>query len=164
MGRLRVGWLVRVISESFSILVLKTCGPINTTRETSICSLNRRNRAIHDHSLPISVLSLLDPPIQWFFLVFGKCCLHRESFSPLLGGGGSAPRPMTLSATLGLAFLMKPFLARLVCHTLLQLYIRMLGFTFILRVAAAVSLSVRRTRPASTGFQHLRGFTMDTRG
>ena len=34
--------------------------------------------------------------------------------------------------------------------SMLLLYIRMLGFTFILRVAAAVSLSVRRTRPEWT--------------
>ncbi len=56
-GRLRVGWLVRVISESFSGLVLKTCGPINTTRDTNICSPNRRIRALHDHSSPIAVRS-----------------------------------------------------------------------------------------------------------
>ena len=31
-GRLRAGWLVREISESFSGLVLKTCWPVNTTR------------------------------------------------------------------------------------------------------------------------------------
>jgi len=37
---------------------------------------------------------------------------------------------------------------------MLLLHISMLGFTFILRVAAAVSLSVRRTRSASTGFRH----------
>ncbi len=102
-GRLRVGWLVRVISESFSGLVLKTCGPINTTRNTSICSPNRRIRAIHDHSSPISVLSLPDPPIQWFVLVFRTCYHHRRSFSQRFFGG-SAPRPMTRSATLGRAF------------------------------------------------------------
>jgi hypothetical protein len=38
--------------------------------------------------------------------------------------------------------------------SMLLLHIRMLGFTFILRVAAAVSLSFQRTRPASTGFHH----------
>ncbi len=34
------------------------------------------------------------------------------------------------------------------------LHISMLSYTFILRLASAVSLSVRRTRPASTGFHH----------
>ncbi len=37
---------------------------------------------------------------------------------------------------------------------MLLLHISMLSFTFILRVAAAMSLSVRRTKPASTGFHH----------
>ncbi len=115
-GRLRVGWLVRVISESFSGLVSKTCGPINTIWDTGICSPNRRIRATHDHSSPISVLSLPDLPIQWFFLVFRTCYHHRGSFHSVFWG--SAPRPMTRSATLGRAFsLMKPFLARLICHT-----------------------------------------------
>jgi hypothetical protein len=86
-GRLRVGWLVRVISESFSTLVLKTFGPTNTTRETSICSPDRRIRAMHDHSSPISVLSLPYPPIQRFFLVFRTCYHHRGSFSQLFWGG-----------------------------------------------------------------------------
>ena len=38
--------------------------------------------------------------------------------------------------------------------SMLLLHISMLSFTFILRAAAAVSLSVRRTRPVSTGFHH----------
>jgi hypothetical protein len=37
---------------------------------------------------------------------------------------------------------------------LLLLRISMLSFNFILRVASAVSLFARRTRPASTGFRH----------
>jgi hypothetical protein len=63
MGQLQEGWQVLVISESFSTLVLKTCGPINTTRDTSNCSPNRRIRAMHDLSSPIVVLSIPDPPI-----------------------------------------------------------------------------------------------------
>jgi hypothetical protein len=119
-GRLRVGWLVRAISESSSGLVLKTCGPINTTRNTNICSPNRQIRAVHDHSSPISVLSLPDPPIQWFFLMFWTCyhhrrsCLQRFFVVPLL-----YPWLVPLLWD-GLSLLMKPFLARLVWHTLLQ--------------------------------------------
>ena len=65
---------------------------------------------------------------------------------------------MTSSATLGRAFSLDvafsgtnemPYVLYM-----LMLHISMLSFTFILRVAAAVSLSVRRTRPASTGFHH----------
>jgi hypothetical protein len=65
---------------------------------------------------------------------------------------------MTHSATLGRAFsLHEAFFGTIVIPyvlSMLLLHIRMLGFTFILRVAAVVSLSVRRTRPASTGFLH----------
>jgi hypothetical protein len=79
---------------------------------------------MHDHSSPISVLCLPDTPTQWFFLVFRTCYHHWRSFLQRFLGG-SAPRPMTRSATLGraltrLSLLMKPFLARLVWHTLLQ--------------------------------------------
>ena len=156
-GRLRVGWLVRVISESFSTLVLKTCGPINTTPDTSMCSPNRRNRAMHDRPSPISVLSLPYPPIQWFFLVFRTCYHHRGSFSQLFWGG-SAPRPMTRSATLGRAFSLDEAFSGTIDMPyvlyMLLLHISMLSFTFILRLTSSVSLSVRRTRPVSTGFHH----------
>ncbi len=156
-GRLRVGCLVRVISESFSTLVLKTYGPINTTRDTSICSPNRRNRAMHDHSSPISVLFLPYSPIQWFFLVFRTYHHHPGSFSQLFWVG-SAPRPMTRSATLGRAFSLDEAFSGTIDMPyvlyMLLFHISMLSFTFILRVVSAVSLSIRRTRPASTGFHH----------
>ncbi len=80
MGRLQVGWQVRVISESLSTSFKNVCWPINNTRETSICSPNRRIRAMHDHSLPIAVLSLPDPPLQGFILVFRTCHPYRVSF------------------------------------------------------------------------------------
>jgi hypothetical protein len=67
---------------------------------------------------------------------------------------------MTCSATLGRAFSLDEAFSctidmpyRDVLYMLL-LHISMRSFTFILRVASAVSLSVRRTRPASTGFSH----------
>ena len=160
MGRLRVGWLVRVKSESFSTLVLKTCGPINTTRDTSIffqieeivscmiilCQFLCYPCPIHPYKM-----------IKWFFLVFRTCYHHRGLFS-LLFWGGSAPRPMTRSATLGRAFSLDEAFSGTIDMPyvlyMLLLHISMLSFTFILRVASAVSLSVRRTRPASTGFRH----------
>ncbi len=62
---------------------------------------------------------------------------------------------MTRSATLGRAFsLDEAFSGTIGMPFVTSLCIRMLGFTFILRVTAAVSHSVRRTRPASTGFHH----------
>ncbi len=156
-GRLRVGWLVRLISKLFSTLVLKTCGPINTTRDTRICSPNRGNRAMHDHPSPISVLSLPYPPIQWFFLVFRTCYHHPGSFSQLFGES-SAARPMTRSATLGRAFSLDEAFSGTIDMPyvlyMLLLHISMFSFTFILRVASALSLSVRRIRPASTDFHH----------
>jgi hypothetical protein len=69
--------------------------------------------------------------------------------------GGSAPQPTTHSATLGRAFSLGDVFSgtidiQYVLYMLL-LHISMRSFTYILRVAAAVSLFVRRTRPASTG-------------
>ena len=65
---------------------------------------------------------------------------------------------MTRSATLGQAFSLDEAFSGTIgvryVTSMLLLYIRMLGFTFILRVAAAVFLFVQRTRPASTGFHH----------
>ena len=72
------------ISESLTRLVLKTGGPINTFRNTRICSPNRRYRAMHDRSSPFSVPSLPDPPVQWLILVFRRCPHHRGSFSQRL--------------------------------------------------------------------------------
>jgi hypothetical protein len=135
------------MSESFSTLVLKSCWPINTTRDISICSPNRRNRAMHEHSSQISVLSLLDPPIQWFFLVFRTCYHNRGSFKDSFSqvfAGGSAPRPMTRS--LGRAFSLDEAFSGTIdmpyVLSMLFLHISMLSFTFVMRVAAAVSLSV----------------------
>ena len=112
---------------------------------------------MHDHPSPISVLSLPYPPIQWFFLVFRTCYHHPGSFSQLLGGS-SAARPMTRSATLGRAFSLDEAFSGTIDMPyvlyMLLLHISMLSFTFILRVAAAVSILVRRTRPTSTGFRH----------
>ena len=65
-------------------LVLKTCGPINTTRNTNTCWPHRRNRAMHDHYSPFSVPSLPDPPLQWLILVFRTCPHHRGAFSQRL--------------------------------------------------------------------------------
>jgi hypothetical protein len=158
-GRLRVGWLVRVISESFSTLVFKTCGPINTTRDTNMCSPNRRNHAMHDHFLPISVLSLPDPPIQWFILVFRTCYHHRGSFSQHFWGG-SAPQPMTRSATLGRAFTLDgAFFGTIdMPYVLYMLFLRisMLSYTFILRLASARSLQC--PFPSDVPGQHRRAF------
>jgi hypothetical protein len=65
---------------------------------------------------------------------------------------------MTRSATLGRAFSRDEAFSGTIDMPyvlyMLLLHISMLSFTFILRVAAAVSLSFRRTRPASTGFRH----------
>ena len=66
---------------------------------------------------------------------------------------------MTRPATLGRAFslhgavpgtIVMPYVISMVF-----LHIRMLGFTFILRAASAVSLYVRHTRPASTSFHRV---------
>ncbi len=65
---------------------------------------------------------------------------------------------MTRSATLGRAFSLDEAFSGTIDMPyvlyMLFLHISILSFTFILRVASAVSLSVRRTRPASTGFHH----------
>ena len=65
---------------------------------------------------------------------------------------------MTRSATLGRAFSLDEAFSGTIDMPyvlyMLVLHISMLSFIFILRVAAAVSLSVRRTRPASTCFRH----------
>jgi hypothetical protein len=67
---------------------------------------------------------------------------------------------MTRSATLGRTFALDETFSGTIDMPyvlyMLLLHISMLSFTSILRVAAAVSLSssVRRTRPASTGFRH----------
>ena len=78
-------WLVRVIPESFSGLGLKL-GPINATRNTRICSPNRRNRAMHDRFSPTAVLSLPDPPRQRFIHVFLTCQHHLRLFSQRFSG------------------------------------------------------------------------------
>ena len=64
----------------------KTCGPINTTRDTNFCPPNRRNRAMHHHSPPVVVPSLPDLPLQWFILVFRTCRHHWRSFSQSFRG------------------------------------------------------------------------------
>jgi hypothetical protein len=65
---------------------------------------------------------------------------------------------MTRSATLGRAFSLDEAFSGTIDMPyvlyMLLLHISMLSFNFILRVAAAVSLLVRRTRPTSTGFRH----------
>jgi hypothetical protein len=98
---------------------------------------------MHDHSSPISVLSLPDPPIQWFSVVFRTCYHHRGSFLHLFWGG-SAPRPMTRSATLGRAFSLDvAFSGTIDMPYVLYmrfLHISMLSDTLILRLASAVSL------------------------
>ncbi len=70
-------------------------------------------------------------------------------------GGGSAPQPTTHSATLGRAFSLGEVFSGTIDMQydlyMLLLHISMHSFTYILRVAAAVSLFVRRARPASTG-------------
>ncbi len=113
---------------------------------------------MHDHSSPIAVLALPDLPLKWFIFVFRTCRHRRGSFSQRFSGV-SSPLPMTRSATLGRAFslhgafsgtIIMPYVT-----SMLLLHIRMLGFTFILRVASAVSLYVRRNRPAPTGFHRV---------
>ncbi len=65
---------------------------------------------------------------------------------------------MTRSDTLGRAFSLDEAFSGTIDMSyvlyMLLLDISMRSFTFILRVASAVSLSVRRTRSASTGFRH----------
>jgi hypothetical protein len=65
---------------------------------------------------------------------------------------------MTRSATLGRAFSLDEAFSGTIDMPyvlyMLLLHISMRSFTFILRVASAVSLTVRRTRPESTGFHH----------
>jgi hypothetical protein len=142
-------------------LVLKTCGPVNTTRDTNICSPNRRNRAMHDHSSPFSVPSLPDPPLQWFILVtvFGTCPHLRGSFSQHFSGV-SAPRATTRPATLGRALSLHGAVADTIAtpyvSSMLLLHIRMLSFIFRSPgVASAFSLFVLCTWQASTGFRRV---------
>ena len=104
---------IRVIL-SFSF---KTCGPTNTTPETSICSPNRRIRAMHDPSSPISVLSLPYSPIQLFSLVFRTCYHHRGCFRSFFEGVPLLDPWLAPLLWDGLSLLMKPFLARLIYHT-----------------------------------------------
>ncbi len=65
---------------------------------------------------------------------------------------------MTRSATLGRAFSLDEAFSGTIDMPyvlyMLLLHISMRSFTFNLRVASALYLSVRRTRPASTGFRH----------
>jgi hypothetical protein len=65
---------------------------------------------------------------------------------------------MTRSATLGRDFFLDEAFSGTIdmpyVPCMLLLHISMLIFTFILRMAAAMSLSVRRPRPALTGFRH----------
>ena len=58
---------------------------------------------MHDHSSPVLVPSLHDPPLKWFILVFRTCHPHLRSISQHFGGL-FAPRPVTRPATLGRAF------------------------------------------------------------
>ena len=94
---------LRVLSESFASIVLKTCGPINTSRETEIWSRNQRNRAMHDHPSPLLVPSLPDLALQWFILVFRTCRHHWQSFSHWFQGFPKT-RPFTRPAILRRAF------------------------------------------------------------
>jgi hypothetical protein len=76
--------------------------------------------------------------------------------------GGFRSSTMTYPVTLGRFFsLHEAFSGTIVMPYVLStgmllVHIRMLSFTFSLPVASAISLSVRRTRPASTGFHHVR--------
>ncbi len=153
------------ISESFSSLVLKTCGPINTARDTSICSPNRRNRAMHDHSSPFSVPSLPNPPLQWLILVFRTwtCPHHRGSFSQRFSGV-SAPRPTTRPPTLGRTFSLHGAVADTIAtpyvSSMLSLHIHMLSFIFQVRSPVLSAFSrLFRVVPCiwqtSTGFRRV---------
>jgi len=75
---------------------------------------------MHDHSSPISVLSLPYPPIQWFFLVF-RTCYHHDTiggrFRSFFEGVPLLDPWLVPLLWDGLSLLMKPFLARLICHT-----------------------------------------------
>jgi hypothetical protein len=114
---------------------------------------------MHDHSSPISVLSLPYPPVQWFFLVFRTCYHHPGSFSQLFGGG-FAPQPMTRSATLGRAFSLDEAFSGTIdmpyVHYMLLLHISILSFTFILRVASGSLLPC--PFPSDIPGQHRRAF------
>ncbi len=104
------------MSESFSTLVLKICGPINTIWDTSICSPNRRImscmiilRRFLCYPCPIH-------PYNGSFLSFENVITIRGSFSQIFWGVPLLDPWLVPLLWDGLSLLMKPFLARLICH------------------------------------------------